>query len=312
VTIATRLSFDGGLGLDTDSSGGEFDPAVVAAPAAVLEGERVIKARTVDSFTVTGTEVAVDQREASALYRRHRIVVGGKDVTYFRGVQTPMPSYSLVSPFRYGPGQITFPQIHAAFERPGHGDLTWLSKFATVKVQRVNTDGTVAATDYIGFLSDRNHDGGDVSFSLGGQAEGRAAMVDRAVPIFPGVQDIGDLVMGALQHGVRLPVAGTPSTGITLTDTGGGSQLDFITEVLAKSTQKDGTQWTVMPNINGSYHMFQKDTATIDTTVYIDGKRVEESLRRDFTEEPNRVWASGIDVDGKRVRFATFPGLSSG
>jgi hypothetical protein len=217
-----------------------------------------------------------------------------------------------VSPLLYSVGQITFPQIHAAYERPGHGDLTWLKKFSPVKVQRVDADGTVIATDYRGFISDFNHQGRALTCSLGGEAEGRAAMANHPMSVFPVLKDVGTLVAQSVRHSLRLPVANQPTTGVLLPDTGGPSQLDFLSDVLAKSTQLDGTQWTVMPNSSGAYRMFQKDTTTIAASVYIDGFRVVENLTRDFTEEPNRIWVNGVDPDGKRIRFAIMPGLPLG
>lgn len=309
MTIGTRLSWDGGIDIATDSIGGSFDPVVVAPPTP--RAVQLIVAQVIDSVTSDGTNFTPAIRTVSHQRTRYRILVGGKDVTYFRGVQTPLPTYGLEEPLLYGSGLVTFPQIHAAYERPGHGALTWLKKFARVRIQRLDVDGNVIATDYRGFVADFQHDGRDLSCTLGGQATGTAALRDRPVPIFPVAQDIGDLVMTTIDD-LRLPTANQPTTGIKIVNTGGGSQLDFLTEILAKSTTLDGQQWTVAPNSSGAYRMFKKDTTTIDCTVYIDGFRVVESLKRDFTEEPNRVWAQGIGPDGRRIRFAKFPGLTSG
>lgn len=309
MATGTRLSWDGGLAFATDGSA-DFEPAVVTPPAAVAE--RIVVAEVIDSVTVSGTEVFPVTRQADKPYARHRIVIGGKDVTWFRDVETPMPTYGLVSPLLYGSGSVTFPQIHAAYERPGVGALAWLKKFASVKIQRVDAANNVVATDWRGFVADFQHSGRELACTLGGEATGRAAMMDRPVPIFARVSDIGNQAILTVQHHLRLPTGGTPNTGIAIAEAGGGSELDFLTETMAKSTQRDGIQWTIMPNSNGVYRMFQKDVTTIDATAYIDGFHVVEALRRDFTEEPNRVWASAIAPDGRRIRFAIYPGLTSG
>lgn len=304
---ATRLAWDGGLGIAFSSNGGEFDPAYVAPPLPLAT--RVILAQAIDSVTNDGPRFTPSVRTEEDDYLAHRIVVGGVDVTYFRGIQTPLPTYGLVSPLLYGSGAITFPQVHAAYDRPGHGELSWLTKFAHVKVQRIQADGTVVATDFRGFISDFQHEGRSLTCTLGGEATGLAALQDRPEPIFPRTADIGSLVMPTIRRHLRLPTVNQPTTGIRLADTGGGSQLDFLTEVLAKSSTKDGRQWTVMPNASGAYKMDQKDSTTIDATLYIDGFRVVPSLRRDPAEEPNRVWGQGVGPDGLRIRPSIFPGL---
>lgn len=308
-TVATRLSWDGGLNFATAGSA-DFEPAVVAPPASVSAGERVSAAFAIDDVTIVGTQAFPEIRETSKPYQRHRVIVGGKDVTYFRDVQTPMPTYSLVSPLLYSVGQITFPQIHGVYERPGHGALTWLKKFAPVVVQRVDSEGGVIATDYHSFVSDFGHQGRTLTCSLGGQAEGRAAMQDRPIPIFPRSIDIGAQVIRTIRQRLHLPVGNEPDTGIVLSESGGGSQLDFLTDVLAKSTMRDGLQWTCMPNANNVYRVFQKDVETIGLTLYPDGYRVVPNLRRDFTEEPNRVWAEAIDDDGLRIRPSNLAGFT--
>lgn len=308
MTIGTRLAWDGGLDLATDTSGGGFDPAVVAPPAPLPQWDMV--AFAIDSVTIDGTDFKPVIREARNPFVRYRVVIGGKDVTYFRGVQVPFPTFGLVSPLLYGSGTITFPQIHANFERAGHGELTWLKKWARVLIQRVDDSGNVVATDYRGFIADFQHEGRNLTCTLAGEATGRAATQKRPMPIFPTITDIGDQVMNTIDHKLRLPIGRIPNTGIKTMETGGGWQLDFLAEILAKSTELDGDQWTVMPNAAGTYRMFQKDTATIAATVYLDGAAVVGNLRRDFTQEPNRVWAQGIDHDGMRIRFAIYPGLT--
>src|SRR5690349_10536176 len=112
MAFTTRLSWTNGLDVGT---GGDLqaDPDVVA-PAAAPPGSRIV-AFSIDSVVTDGTDFKPVKSEAEAPYTRHRIIVGGKDVTYFRGVQTPFVSYQLVSPLRWGAGTLTFPQIHAVY-----------------------------------------------------------------------------------------------------------------------------------------------------------------------------------------------------
>lgn len=308
MTVTTRRAWDGGFTFDFTTLGGGFDPETVLPPTPLPES--VIAARAIDSVTVAGTDYKPQTRPASRPYTPYRIVVGGKDVTYFRGAQTPFPEYGLESPLGYGSGRLVLPQVHAAFERAGHGELSFLQPWAKVRVQRVDAeDGHVIATDYIGLVSSYDHSGREFSMVLGGEAIGQASIMDRPMVIFPQVNDIGGQVQRTIQRVLRLPIANMPTTGVEIAETGGGRQIDWLTDVLAKSTMRDGRQWTVMPT-SGGYRMFRKDTETIDATVYPDGFKVQANLKRDFSEEPNRVWAQGIDEDGRRIRFTQLPGLA--
>lgn len=302
----TRLAWDGGLQFATDGYGG-FEPADDTPPASSAPAGAVITAVVVDSKAAVGTRTVPTVRTLSVPRPAYRVVVGGKVVTNLDGARLPLPNYTLISPLLYGSGSISFPTINAAYERAGHNSRAWLKKFATVKVQR--DDAGTWVTDYKGLLPDFDHQGRAFTSGPGGEASGRAAMQDRAIPIFPIVRDIGPQVMRTIKHRLHLPTANEPDTGVELLESGGMSQLDFLTEILSKSTQKDGDQWTVTVNSSGKYRLEQKDLTTIDATVYSDGSRCVFDLRRDFTEEPNRIWVQGVDPDGKRIRFAIFPGL---
>lgn len=74
----------------------------------------------------------------------YTVVVGGKDVTYFRNVPTQLTSYSSADPFGDSTAQITFPQI-SIFDDIGNGDLHWLKDFADVTIYLFQWPGT---TDY--------------------------------------------------------------------------------------------------------------------------------------------------------------------
>lgn len=306
MTVATRRSWSGGWTIDFQTSGGAFDPVIVPLPASTAPSGAVITAVVVDSTAVVDGRTVPSVRTASKARDRYRVTLGGNDVTIdANGSRAPQPTYSLVEPLLYGSGSLQFPGLNAALQSAG------VAKFAPVKVQRVDADDNVVATDYIGFVSDDPPNGRDWTCTLGGQATGRAAMVDRPMVPFPTQKDIGVQAMVAVSKPLRLPIGDIPTTGIKMLETGGaGSQLDFLTDLLAKSTTKGGAQWTIMPDSSGRYQMTRKNLTHIDASVYIDGFRVVESLRRDFTEEPNRVWASSVGPDGRRIRFAVYPGLT--
>jgi hypothetical protein len=307
----TQLSWNDGR--RRDGTGVAFwEPPVVPPPRTVRPEVTLIKAYVYDSVTIDGGLAKPVHRMASHHRRPYRITVSGKDVTFFRGVQTPEPQHGLIEPLLYGSGSITWPQIHAAFEKPGTGALHWLKPQAPVRIQRVRSDGSLV-TDYRGLIADFGSSGRQLVTALDGEATGRAQMY-RPQPIFPKTEDIGHLGIKAVRHALRLPTMDNPpETGIKIPDSGDKSQLDFLNDLTARSTTLTDKQWTIMPNTAGRYQMFRKDTTTIDFTVYCDDSRTRADLRRDFAEESDRVFVTAIDGDsGMRIRFIQDPGMDSG
>lgn len=310
VPAETQLTFgSGGRRRDGIGTTG-FEEAEAPPPWSVATSIRRMAAHSIDDFTVSGprpSDVEVTYRTRIATQGHYRVLVGGKDVTYFRGVPTPEPTWQLLSPGLYGPGALTFPQIKAAWERPGHGDLTWLQKWAKV-VYKVKT-GDDWNVIYRGFITDDDRSGADYSVTLGGELSGPAATMYRPPRVYTYKRDISALVAGMVNK-LHLDVRTPDSTGIVLVDTGGQSQWDWLSQTLADSTTFGGNQWTVMPDADGRYRLKRKDTDTVHWTVYLDDAHAHPDLRRDYTEEDNRVFADAVDPDGLRITYAVLPGLS--
>jgi hypothetical protein len=304
---------DGGLSLGGYASA-TWEPPVVEPPAAIVHGEAVDVAQAFGPVTMDGTQPVYDVATAEVTRHRNRIVVGGVDITYFRDVETPLPSYQLVSPLLYGPATLRLPQVSAAFEQAGTGALSWLKPEKTVKVQRVDAEtGDVVATDYKGVIIAINGDGADLTVEIGGEASGRAALMEKPLPIFRAYQDIGQLAFWAVRRELELPFKprGGPDTVIRIGRFGGTGMLDYLSQLCARAWTRSGNQWTIMPD-GGVYRMQRKDTTTIAATAYLDDARVVASLRRDLAEEPNRVFVTGVTPSGRRVLFAAWPGLKQG
>ena len=291
-----------------------WTPAVTAVPVPFTYGQAVDLAQAFTTPVMVGTQPTYTVTTASLPRHRDRIVVGGKDITFFRNVPTPTPEYQLVEPLTYGPATLDLPQIAAAFETPGVGDLSWLKPGKTVLVQRVDVDtNTVVATDYRGIVIAFNTSGRSLSVEIGGEASGRAALRDMPLPIFRAVQDAGRWAWHAIHAlGLRFTPRLGPDTGIDLARFGGTGHLDYIRELCAKAQDRDGTQWTINRTENAGYRFQRKDTTTVDGTVYLDDARCVADLRRDLAEEPNVVYATGVAPDGHRFNGGVFPGLVQG
>ena len=296
-----------------------WEPAVVPVPdpIAALQGERHIGSQAFSAVEMVGAQPVFTVSEASKKRLRHRILVGGKDVSFYRGIATPEPGYQLAEPLLWGTCSIEFPQIAAAYETPGEltavSDLRWCAKGKPVVLQRVTADGVVVKTDYRGVVVSYDVNGGALTLQCGGHATGRAALRHKPLPIFRDTLDLGRLAWAAVRDlGLRFEPRLGPTTGIKQALFGGSDFLTYIGDLCAKAWQRDGTQWTVMPSEAGVYRMQEKDRDTVDLTIFNDNKRAVAQLRSDAAEEPNRIFASGVTPKGQRVRFGVYPGLKPG
>lgn len=290
-----------------------WEPAVAPIPAGLSVGVTIDTAFAFTSATVNGAQVVLeDVIKASTTRDRYRITVGGVDVTFFRGINTPELDYDLIQPLMYGPGTLRLPQVKLALETPGAGDLSWLKPDAKVKQQRIASDGT-KTTDYIGFVVAFDTSGNDLTVQLGGIASGAAALMEHPLPLFKHKRDLGRRAWLAMHDiGLNLRPFLGPTTGIDIQAFGGTSHLDYINQLCALGVTKAGDQWTIMPNTNGTWHLSLKDTDTIHGTVYADDDYVKANLRRDTAEEPNRIFGTGVTPDGMRVLGGVYPGLKQG
>lgn len=298
-----------------------WTPAVVPPPAGIVLGESRVVALSRGAVTMNGTQPTFTETTAEALGHRDRIIVGGKDVTYFRDVRTPRPPYQLAEPLLYGVGSLALPQVTAWAEvDDGTNDpdvvvsgAPWLRKHKTVLVQRVDAAGNVVATDYRGIIIGFDARGDNLVCELGGEASGRAALREKQIPLFSAKWDIGRLAWAAVKDlGLPFSPRVGPTTGIKVAKFGGTGFLDYTSQLCAKAWTRAGNQFTIMPGTDGVYRMARKDTTTIHGTVYIDGARTVGDLRRDTAEEPNRIFVTGVTPEGQRIRFGVYPGLKQG
>lgn len=250
-----------------------------------------------------------------AARHRDRIIVGGKDITFFRGVPTPTPSFRLIEPLLYGAASLVLPQVNLLFEQRGVGDLSWLDLEKTVRVQRVDTaTNEVVGEDYVGFIQAIHISGDSVTCDVAGMVSGQAALMDRQPVLFRQTKDVGNWVYSAVTQASRAqftPRLG-PVTGIRLASRGGSSMLDYISELLALSAHQSGAQWTVGRRDNGTWGMWVKDRTTIDATLYFDDARIVADIDNDISENPNRIFVTGVTPEGRRVKFGAYPGLKQG
>lgn len=299
-----------------DNSGtATWSPAVATPPATFSLPQKVVVAQAYEMPTfVDGKGVQYQPEFFSEPAHRDRILIAGRDVTFWRGVPTPTPDFQWVQPLGWGAATLVLPQVAVPFEMPGQGDLAWLRKGAVVEVQRVNTaDDSIEATDWIGFVAAWNINGGSLQVECAGRVVGKAALQDKQNRLIQVRLDAGRLVANALRA-LRVPFSPPlgVTTGIPLIDWGGTGMLDYINELHAKMTTDDGEQWTTMPDDDGILQTYVRDTETIHGTVYADDSRAKVDLRSDMAEEPNRIFASAVSQSGMAIKNGAYPGLVQG
>lgn len=291
----------------------EWSPAVEEPPAHLASSlpKSWVTALAFDEPTITNGRPVVAVTTATEERPRHRILIGGVDVTFLRGVPTPTMSYQLVQPGMYGPGSVVLPQVYGYMEKPGEGGLRWLKPFAPVVQQRVNAAGNVIGTDYKGFVL--TYDIGDdgLRIECGGELTGRLALTEKQIPLYRRVRDLGKQVYHEVNsHGCVMGPVGGPDTGIEALVEGGINSLDAFNRLNAQSAKRDGTIRTTMPGPHGTYQFIEKDTTTIHATAYVHDGQLGGSLRRDLTAEPSRIYGTGVTPHGLRVLNGVYPGLA--
>jgi hypothetical protein len=295
-----------------------YEPPIVDPPIRDAVKHTPMSAAAYGAVTMNGTQAVSTVTKATAQRQRTRIIIGGRDVSFFRGVPTPEPTYSLVAPLLYGSASIILPQVAVPFETPGRGELAWLQPEARVLIQRVDLDtNEVVATDYKGvvvkFGVRPDPSSGGLEVQVGGEATGRAAMIDKQPPLFYKRNDLGFWWWGGIQElGLKFEPRLGDETGIVLRNAGGMSHLDYLLDLSAKGARRNGAQLTCMPDAHedgGAYRVVTKDLDTIHATVYLDDSVSIPALDRDLAEEPNRIYATGVTPEGMRVKFGAYPVL---
>ncbi len=294
----------------------EWDPPVVPPPIGLDVGQVYEVLNTYGQASYPNADSQPVYPVKTAIKPRHldRVVIGGKDVTWWRNAHTPTPDFQLIEPMTYGPATVTLPQAAVPFETPGKGALRFCRKGNPVVVQRVNTTtGEVVGTDYRGFVVSYRISGGELTLDVGGELSGRAALMNRQVPLFRTMADLGRWVYASVKTcGLELTPRLGPVTGIDVLKFGGLGHADYINQLCSMGTESDGTMWTLAATKKGSYRFSKKDTTTVDATVYFDDERLKPDLSQDLSEEPNRIYATGVTPKGLKIKFGVYPGLRQG
>lgn len=240
---------------------------------------------------------------------RLQVVVGGTDVTFFRGVPTIVESWSSAEPYGDATGVIRFPQI-TPFDTPGTGALSWLVDWANVEINRVLPDGTTTEVLWEGLLPalEEVWDEDKASLSIVGMgALHQLSLYRRAPGTDDNVLDIGALIANQWQASNR-PALRTQDMASVGTAIGsryrGGweSALEYVSKLLELAATNAGDQWTVAHDRPRLPVLRLKDRTTVNWTVTAGQPGVAGRLQRELSSAVNTYYGEGVDPGGIRWR----------
>lgn len=253
----------------------------------------------------------------SAVVGVPHLIIGGVDVTYWRGVPSVIVSDRQEQPFGDVTASVNFPQ-QTPMDKPGAGDLAWLKAGNPVEIIIVN--GSSITRCWAGHLiSDDGGNDSDAARSTWA-ASGtmwQASTFGHRVPTIMGPTDIGAVLAGALNGVVarRYPAIASVSTGIKTTARGSSqdSELAYCQSILAPAWTTDGRQWTVAKKAGTArgYQIRLKDRTTVHQTVTVGARGVAVNLSRDLTSTANALYGRGIGPDGRAWAGWCYPNLSA-
>ena len=263
---------------------------------------------------MTFADEQIVYRDLAGAWGSYRLIVGGKDVTRFRGVPAQIGGYQLQEPYSFGPADFSFPQL-TPFEVDawGTGALHWFDMGKRVQLVKVNAAGARVRTIWRGFISSVNPTSDGTNVHCDGEASGTLANREKLPDLFVHDLDIGYRLASAFaQCNIpRAPILGI-KTGFTTEARGvTGSYLAYCDAMLALAQKANGDQLTILWN-GKRYAQVWKDRTTTDATVFLGAAGVSLDPTRDLQEEPTTVYGQGRSPDGLVWVNGKYPGLIQG
>ncbi len=241
-------------------------------------------------------------------------LAGMVDVTYFRGVQTQVKSWSYVEPFGYGPAEISFPQI-SPYDSLGTGDLSWFVQGMDINLVRLQPDGSTQVPLWEGFAASWEPEQTDTGYEFGLHLQGalhQATLEPHPPSWLHRRVDIGVSIGEALNRVPGRRYGELPFTLTNITTRNRGSWqtvLDYVQELLSTAYNRDATkQWTLSCGPGRQPRLHVKDVETQHWTVSMGAPGVLLRETSDITATVNVIYGEGIDDEnGCRWRNTRYP-----
>lgn len=227
---------------------------------------------------------------------RYQIIVGGTDVTHWRGKRTKVVSYASNEPFGDADATLGFPQIT---EYDDLSSVPWWKAGAEVTIRRRHPDGTKTVV-WEGILA---------SVEPGRHAHCLGVIYQLDLYIKPRYfldekGDVGHRIAKqinrrAKRHGFKGGWCALVDTGIDTREQGVGDPLltSFIQNILATAMTPGGQQWTLGLQHPRKPVIQLKDYTTVHATVDNGAPGVQADLVLDYTTADNVEYGSGTSGD---------------
>jgi hypothetical protein len=244
--------------------------------------------------------------------------IGHQNVTYIRGVETPIRRYDSELPWGDKTAMFEFPQMNP-WEKPGEGDWAFLRRDADVLIGIVDEEGGAIRRLWgPGFLDARGSglgEGEDYTHEAKGPMWALMHQIHEPVPYQPPI-DIGVLIPRLINNsrGNRLNPMPRVNTGRMTRKRGARDQplWRLIQDILAvDGWTSDGTaQWTIVIGDDQTPRLqLKKPLSTVDATFAFGNPNIETDLRFDYSTACDVVWARGIAPGGGAWAHMHYPGL---
>ena len=282
-----------------------LDPADVRTDPRT--GRIVVRDDVYDAFPVTTAIVGVPH-----------IIIGGRDVTYFRDSRTIVRNDQASEPFGDQTLVVEFPQIDS-MDDPDDPDLTWLATDKPVHyvMQRWDADGPTGQVDtlFSGFLVSDDTGNDETTLQTVWTARGdlyAAAMFAHQPRLMVNPVDIGTQVPKVFNGVTNRPYGTIPAkaTGIRTLQRGepNSKVMSYAQALLGDAWTVGGNQWTVAKKVGtrNRYEVRLKKTG-VDWIVTNGQRGVSIDLSADRTQHPNVIYGRGQRSDGGVWMNKKFP-----
>lgn len=241
----------------------------------------------------------------SELWGRHRLVIGGVDVTLFRGHVAQVQSVQWLDPWGYGSATFRIPGTSwDDIADWGTGDLAWMNNEG-VRVVLERVDGASTSVVWRGFCAKPipGSPAEGLTLQCMGEATGRLSAALTAARPFQVRKDVGKALFDLTRRaGLRpRPTLGI-ETGVIIDERNysGREALSAAAEMMRLAQQDDGSQMTVMPEgVDGlTFRQQWRDPDTIHGTLFVNTKGLTLDLTSDLFERPTTIMGTGRESDG--------------
>jgi hypothetical protein len=244
---------------------------------------------------------------------RIRVVISGRDVTYYRGAHTKVTSLRREEPFGSILATVDFDSI-----TPMEPSPEWLRPGAPVDIDLVEPDGTLFSL-FEGHVAARSNrmtpTGAGITATVSG-ALFQPDLIMNEPPLWDEPKDAGALIWECLRiPGSRYINIPPTTTGILATDGGSKdeSRLERVRSILSTLWTDDGSnQWTLKEQPGRRYTLATKDRTTVHWTVVVGTPGISVDLSQDATQAPNVYKGSGVDADNRYYSWLKTPNYQPG